>query len=85
MTREHEITDIELIYMYRTGWNEGLYGMDNSHLLHDPLFRRAYNIGSLDAWAGDDVSSIDRKSNEDIVKQIRSPQAPKGGSIDRKQ
>ncbi len=72
MTQEHEITDQELIDMYRTGFNEGLYGMDNTHQLSDPLFRIAYTIGSLDAWAGDDVGNVDRKSNSDIVKQIRA-------------
>ncbi len=85
MTLEKEITDIELIHMYRTGFNEGLYGMDNAHQLHDTLFRRAYTIGSLDAWAGDDVGKIDRKSSDEIIKQIRCPQAPNGGSKVRKQ
>lgn len=54
-----------LIMIHTRGFRDEL---DNNDCLE--LIKRAYNLGKLDALAGDDVRSVDQKTNEDILKQI---------------
>lgn len=50
--------------------DDKLYGLDEK-TYDTPLKQRAYNLGRLDAIAGDDMPSLDYKSNQDIINQIR--------------
>lgn len=38
----------------------------------NPLLMRAYDLGRLDAIVGDDITSIDNQSNEEIINRIRN-------------
>jgi len=54
-----------LLEIYKFGW-ENFQNIENM----EELMKRAFISGGLDFWAGDDVSSIDLKSEEEILKQI---------------
>ena len=64
------ITDSELLQIYMTGFNDELYRLKNK-IFTSTLKQRAYTIGRMDAIAGDDVSSVDEQSDEDILKHIK--------------
>jgi len=61
----------KLLEIYSLGFNDELYNKPvktYSNLLQD----RAYIIGRMDAIAGDDVSSVDEQSDDDILKHIKN-------------
>lgn len=60
--------DRELLKWYMKGFNDELRG--TSSVVPDDM-KRAYSIGASDAIIGDEVSSNDERSNEDILKQIK--------------
>jgi len=61
-----------LLETYMWGFNNELDGrakMWNPN----PLLLRAYNLGRDDAIIGDDVTSSDLQTNEEILNRIRKP------------
>jgi hypothetical protein len=68
--RVDSVSDEYLLGVYMFGFNDEL---NNSHDrgFESLLEKRAYNLGRLDALVGDDVSSVDYKSNSEIVNKIR--------------
>ena len=66
----NSVSDEELLGCYMHGFMDEL----DNNLDYDfgsLIKNRAYNIGRLDALVGDDVSSVDNKSNQEIINQIR--------------
>lgn len=64
--------DKVLLETYMLGFNDELDGRErmwNSNL----LLLRAYNLGRDDAIIGDDVSSSDLQTNDEILNRIRRP------------
>lgn len=66
-----KVTDKTLMEIYLLGFEQELQGVFKNEYEKDSLESRAYEIGSLHAIVGDDVSSIDYLSNEEILKKIR--------------
>ena len=64
------MTDQELLLTYQQGFNDELRG-ETVIRNHTGLKLTAYQIGRKDAWAGDDVSSVDLQSEEEILKKIK--------------
>lgn len=69
------IHDIDELYqIYNDAWNDELNGTFVNRIFGDSIqdqYRTsAHNIGSLHGWAGDDVSSVDLMSKEEIIKEI---------------
>jgi hypothetical protein len=65
------VTDKELLKHYMKGFNDELRGTSSIESDNE-LENKAYRIGALDAIVGDDVSSVDLKTNEEVIRQIRS-------------
>ena len=59
-----------LLQVYMWGFNDELTGLPEV-IHYDNLDQRAYNLGRLDAQVGDDMTSLDYQSNEDILKKIK--------------
>jgi hypothetical protein len=74
------VTDKELLEIYYNGWDNELntksksMHFDNKKkaIYLDKLKQRAYDLGRVDAFAGDEVSSIDLQSDEEILKSIKN-------------
>lgn len=66
----NSVSDEELLGYFMQGFEDELYSLDEKSY-DTPIKQRAYNLGRLDAVAGDDMPSIDYKSNQDIINQIR--------------
>ncbi len=64
--------DKELLETYMWGFNDELDGRTRMWNIN-PLLLRAYNLGRDDAIIGDDVSSSDLQTNEDVLNRIRKP------------
>lgn len=64
------ISDSEILKIYHQGWNDELDG-DFKNEFKEPLLIRAYNNGRIDSIVGDDISSVDFQSNEEIIKSIK--------------
>ncbi len=64
------ITDESLLEWYTKGFKDELRGTSSYESDHQ-LENRAYLLGAIDAEAGDDVPSIDQKSDEEIINLIR--------------
>lgn len=65
-----ENNDKALLDTYMWGFNDGLDGRKTAWI-HNPILKRAYNLGRMDAEAGDDVSSSDSQTNQQILNRIR--------------
>ena len=63
--------DEELLNVYMKGFNDELEGKPEMSNFN-PLVDRAYNLGRDDAIIGDEASSSDSESSEDIINRIRS-------------
>lgn len=64
------ITDKELLEWYYKGFSDELYG--NASVVSDTEIKnRAYNIGANHAILGDEVTSFDSLSKEQILKIIK--------------
>ena len=63
--------DKTILEWYMKGFRDELNGSSTVESEHRVL-NRAYNIGSINALVGDDVSSVDRKSDDEILKQIKN-------------
>lgn len=66
----NSVSDEELLGYFMQGFEDELYSLDEK-TYDTPIKQRAYNLGRFDAVAGDDMPSIDYKSNQDIINQIR--------------
>jgi hypothetical protein len=64
------VTNKELLKIYMQGFNDELNSKTSANQ-YDDLKQRAYNLGRIDAIAGDDVSSVDLQSKEEILDKIR--------------
>lgn len=58
-----------ILETYMWGFNDELDGKTKMWN-PTPLLLRAYNLGRVDAIAGDDISSVDLQTNEEILKRI---------------
>ncbi len=61
-----------LLETYMWGFNDELDGRTRMWN-PNPLLLRAYNLGRDDAIIGDDVTSSDLQTNEQILNRIRKP------------
>lgn len=62
--------DKKLLDVYMVGFRDELNSKTTEY--KDVILLKAYNLGKIDAIIGDDVSSSDDKTNEEILKQIKS-------------
>lgn len=67
MKKEDEV----LMEVYMSGFNDELDSKEEM-FNPNPLLLRAYNLGRLDAAVGDDVSSVDQQTNEEIIDRIKN-------------
>ena len=67
---EVEPGDKTILRWYMYGFRDELNGTYHTMPDHEILLR-AYSVGAVDAIAGDDVSSVDYQSEEDILKIIK--------------
>ncbi len=58
-----------ILESYNKGWLDCC--CDNKNYPDDPLLKCAYEIGCSDYIIGDDVSSVDKQTNKQIVDKIR--------------
>ena len=63
-------SDKRLLKTYMNGFNDELESKF-INIYSDFLFRNAYELGKQDAIIGDDISSFDNQSNEEILKRIK--------------
>jgi len=69
-----EINNELILTYYMRGFNDELsskYDKDFKINEEDSILETAYHLGSCDAMIGDDVSSSDDKTNEEILDFIR--------------
>lgn len=71
MEINNEISDEKLLEYYRMGWNDSSNNNEEQNF-NDFLLNRAYIIGWLDFIVGDDISSVDLQTDEQIVNNIRN-------------
>jgi hypothetical protein len=60
----------ELIDVYNLGFNDGLKNILSEVKFQNKYIKRSYNLGREHALIGDEVSSIDRLSNDEIIDMI---------------
>lgn len=59
----------KLLKIYMLGFNDELYSKD--YVIYDDILEQnAYDLGRGDAIVGDDLTSFDRQSDDEIVKRI---------------
>lgn len=73
--RLHELEDILLLEAYMLGWNNELYGKTRLKVYDDELMQRAYDLGVVDAIIGDEVSSVDMKTNDELLTLIKDTES----------
>jgi len=61
------VTDFELIDVWSEGWRDS----GSVNCIYEGILRKAFRLGQANFIAGDDVSSVDLKTNLDIIKEIR--------------
>ena len=64
------LPDVKLLEYYKMGWND-CADNNKEKKFKDKLLQRAYTIGWLDFIVGDDVSSVDMQTEQDILKHIK--------------
>jgi ABC-type amino acid transport substrate-binding protein len=57
-----------LLETYMLGFSDELEG--DTREFEDSMLMRAYELGRIDAFVGDDVRSIDYQSDEHLLKRI---------------
>jgi ABC-type amino acid transport substrate-binding protein len=62
------INDKILLETYMLGFSDELEG--ETREFEDSMLMRAYELGRIDAFVGDDVRSIDYQSDEHLLKRI---------------
>lgn len=65
------MTDKELLMWYTRGWYDESKNKDDVYSI-EGLPAKAYLLGRQYYWAGDDVSSADEMSDEELIKLIRN-------------
>ena len=65
------LEDNELLEYYMWGFQDELWGHE-SIIFNDKLTTKAYQLGRDHAIIGDDISSIDLLSNEEILARIKA-------------
>lgn len=65
------LTDENILKVYMRGFTDELDGTFCNAKVNPNIDGRAYNIGSLHAQVGDDVSSVDNLSDQEILKIIK--------------
>lgn len=63
------IEDIGLLSVYVVGWSD--CGDNNDKKEYNGLYQKAYDLGWNHFIMGDEISSIDYLSNEEIIKLIK--------------
>jgi hypothetical protein len=63
------MNDQEILKWYMQGFEDELRG--STSVVPDGLALTAYKFGALDAWAGDDCSSVDLQTDEEIIEKIK--------------
>jgi hypothetical protein len=63
------IDDKILLETYMIGFSDELEG--GTREFKDPILIRAYELGKVDAFLGDDVMSINYQSDENLLKRIK--------------
>lgn len=63
------LNDKELLEWYWKGWNDELDGTTST--IENKYAIKAYKLGALHAYVGDDVTSIDLLSNAEILDMIK--------------
>lgn len=64
------LQDKLLLKWYRFGFTDELYGTNRP--VPNVYAKKAYQIGRNHAYIGDEVSSIDNLTNEQIIQQIKN-------------
>ena len=64
------LPDEKLLEYYNMGWHDCAEN-NKEKKFENKLIQRAYTIGWLDFIAGDDVSSVDMQTEQDILKHIK--------------
>ena len=64
------INDKILLETYMLGFSDELEG--ETREFEDSMLMRAYELGRIDAFVGDDVRSIDYQSDEHLLKRIKN-------------
>ncbi len=62
--------DVVLLQTYMIGFSDELKG--ETREFQDPILMRAYELGKVDAFVGDDVRSVDYQSDEHLLKRIKN-------------
>jgi hypothetical protein len=62
--------DVVLLQTYMIGFSDELKG--ETREFQDPMLIRAYELGKVDAFVGDDVRSVDYQSDEHLLKRIKN-------------
>jgi len=62
------INDKILLETYMLGFSDELEG--ETREFEDSMLMRAYELGKVDAFVGDDVRSVDYQSDEHLLKRI---------------
>lgn len=71
MNKSKEITDDLLLQTYMWGFNDELDG--RTRLVNtEPILLKAYSIGRDDAIIGDEISSSDLQTNQQIISRIKT-------------
>lgn len=65
------VKDKELLKIYMLGFNDELYTKPKA-IYSNQLKQSAYDHGRVDAIIGDDISSSDLQSNDEILTRIKS-------------
>ena len=64
--------DNEIIKLYLEGWHDEADGIKPKDWFKNDLSKKAYMVGRADYLIGDDVSSSDLQTEEEIVKRIKN-------------
>ena len=65
-------SDNKLLEVYMWGFDDELWGRKNRNTYINSYLRSAYEHGRSDAIIGDDVSSNDNQSDEEILEKIKN-------------
>ena len=65
------VSDESILEWYMKGFKDELRGT-STYESDNPIENRAYMIGAMDAIAGDDMPSIDYKSDEETLDFIKN-------------
>ena len=63
--------DIRLLEIYMWGFNDELDGVTRDTEGFSDVSLSAYDLGRIDAIVGDEVSSCDLKTSEEILEEIK--------------